>query len=424
MPSQRRDFRVRTILKNMASVLGGEATVRVANLVAALAIARLYGPAILGLYGACLAVVTTLAMFADNGLQLSAVTEIASVSSSQSFRIVGELYLSKTILCILVVLLLLSIGLAGGFPPSYWLVGALVTFRTLLQSYSQLQIAILKSLFRMHLIGIIQAVHAGILILAVSFAFISRWLLLAFLAVLVAGQALELLLMSAAVFHAGIRPRWPAVSSCLSLMKRSFPLGLGYALMNLIVRLDVLVLSVVVSLTEMGQFSAADNLLVVAYLGAWLFGSVLFPEMVKLAGSADQLDRFLNRWIRFSFLAIVPAALLCYLFAPRAIVALYGSNFARAGELASWMVLACPFIISNSLYLHHTIAIGAKRAYLWILFAATLLAVGLDLFLARQFGAAGVVAAILIRESLLFLVFSLRHFHVGRSAVELGVSAS
>ncbi|MDT9136253.1 hypothetical protein RSW15_24275, partial [Escherichia coli] len=62
---------LKRILQNLASVLGGEAMVRAANLAAAIAIARLYGPAILGLYGACLAVVTIVFMFAESGLQLS-----------------------------------------------------------------------------------------------------------------------------------------------------------------------------------------------------------------------------------------------------------------------------------------------------------------------------------------------------------------
>jgi O-antigen/teichoic acid export membrane protein len=205
-------------------------------------------------------------------------------------------------------------------------------------------------------------------------------------------------------------------------MRHSFPLGLGYALANLIVRLDVLVLSAVVSLSEIGQFSAADNLLVIAYLAAWLFGSVLLPEMVKLSDSAAQLDRFLNQWIRVALLVVVPAAFICVVSASKVIVALYGRNFAHAGDLASWMALACPFIVLNSLYLHHTIAIGAKRAYLWTLFAAASLTVVLNYTLALHFGATGVAVAVLVRESVLSLVLWLRHSRARGPALELEVS--
>ena len=108
----------RRILQNLASVLGGEAMVRAANLVAALAIARLYGPAILGLYGACLAVVTTVFGFADNGFQLSAITEIGSVPS-QAPWVVGQLYVSKAILSALVMVFLFAVGLHGNFQRIY-----------------------------------------------------------------------------------------------------------------------------------------------------------------------------------------------------------------------------------------------------------------------------------------------------------------
>jgi O-antigen/teichoic acid export membrane protein len=251
---------LKKILQNLASVLGGEAMVRAANFTAAIAIARHYGPAILGLYGACLAVVTIVFMFAESGLQLSAITEIGAVRG-QAAWVVGQLYLSKVILCAFAVVVLFAVGAYGGFPRIYWVIGGLVTLRTLLQSCSQLQIAILKSLFRMHLIGIIQAFHAGVLFLGIGIAFVHHWSMVTLLEILVAGQTLELLFMSGAVYSARIHPRWPVFSKCFALMRRSVPLGLGYALANLIVRADVVVLSLLVPLPEIGQFSAADNLL-------------------------------------------------------------------------------------------------------------------------------------------------------------------
>ncbi|HEY6765461.1 MAG TPA: oligosaccharide flippase family protein [Candidatus Sulfotelmatobacter sp.] len=413
---------LKRILQNLASVLGGEAMVRAASFTAAIVIARHDGPAILGLYGACLAAVTIVFMFAESGLQLSAITEIGAVRG-QAAWVVGQLYLSKVILCAFAVVVLFAVGAHGGFPRIYWVIGGLITLRTLIQSCSQLQIAILKSLFRMHLIGIIQAFHAGVLFLGIGIAFVQDWSMVTLLEILVAGQTLELLFMSGAVYSARIHPRWPVFSKCLALMRRSVPLGLGYALANLIVRADVVVLSLLVPLPEIGQFSAADNLLVVTYLAAWILGSVLLPEMVQFSDSAYRLDQFMSRWIRLTAKIAIPAALILFLIAPRAITVLYGPDFAHAGVLASWMILACPFIVFNSLFLHHTIATGAKIAYLRIMFVAAVFAALLAYFLGRRFGAAGVVAAILIRESLLSVVLWLRHSRTSGVGVEIGASA-
>ncbi|MGA2812440.1 MAG: oligosaccharide flippase family protein [Candidatus Acidiferrum sp.] len=414
---------MKRILQNLASVVGGETILRVANLAAAIAIARLYGPAVLGLYGACTALVTVVFMFADGGLQLSAITEIGSARERAPW-LVGEFYLSKSILCATAVGFLFAIGIRKGFPNIYWVIGGFITLRTLIQSYSQLQIAILKSFVTMHLIGIIQAFHSAVLILGIAVAYVQNWSIVGLLKLLVLGQALELFLMTGAVLRIRVRPCWPLFSSCLGLMRRSVLLGLGYALANLIVRLDVVVLSFVVSLPELGQFSAADNLLVVAYLASWLFGSVLLPEMVELSNSPEVLDRFLNRWIRIAYKITVPGALVVFLIAPRAITMLYGSDFAHAGALASWIFGACPFIVFNSLSLHYTIAIGAKRTYLKTMLFTALSATALNYSLAHYFGAAGVAAAILIRESLLSVVLWLRHSRTKAADVEIGISVS
>src|SRR5208283_3157577 len=57
--------------------------VRAANLAATLLIARVFGGAVLGAYTACLAVVTVVIMFADSGLQTSAITELSQGGSGR-----------------------------------------------------------------------------------------------------------------------------------------------------------------------------------------------------------------------------------------------------------------------------------------------------------------------------------------------------
>lgn len=393
---------------------------RAANLTAALTIARLHGATLLGVYGACVALVTAVVMFADNGLQLSAITEIGR---SGAPSMISDFYLSKAILCAFGVMFLYAIGVEKGFPHIYWVIGGLVTLRTLIQSYSQLQSAILKSLFRMHVIGMVQALHAGILFLGIAIAFVRHWSITALLALLVGGQTLELLLMSAAVCRIRIRLRWPIFSSCLALMRRSVPLGLGYALANHIVRLDVVVLALVVPLPEVGQFSAADNLLVIGYLAAWLLGCAFARDGEALRfhrspePARESLDSSCLQARRSGCSTRLSDCAASDYYALR-------PGFGYAGVLASWMVLAYPLIVFNSLSLHHIIATRAKRAYLNIMFVTALSAVVLDYVFAQYFGSIGVVAAILIRESLLSVVLWLRHVRVRDASVKTGISVA
>jgi O-antigen/teichoic acid export membrane protein len=414
---------MRQTFVNLGSVLGGEAAIRAVNLFAVLVIARVYGAAILGLYGTCLAAATIVVMFADNGLQTAAITELRSGNSRFS-EISGQLYLSKTVLSLVALLLLAGLALSRNFSPLYWLIGGTIALRTVMQSYSQLQVAILKSLNRMHWIGIVQAAHAIVLAAAVLLAAIKHWPLEVLLFILLAGQILEFILMSLAVTRLGISPSWPGFSDSMLLALKSTPLGVTYALANLIVRLDVLIVSTLFPLIAVGVFSAASNLLLIFYLVSWLFGSVLLPEMIALNGAAERLFQFVAKWNRIVVFTMAPIAVAGFFLAPTVTTLLYGAPYAAAGKLASVMVLACPFIALNSIQMNLAFALNARHTSLGIFFAATLLTCFLDFLFGARYGMLGVAIAIVIREFAVFLGFwALRSRIVVRSP-QLSVSES
>jgi O-antigen/teichoic acid export membrane protein len=395
---------VKRTLANLSSVLGGEAAIRIANFFAMLAIARLYGSAILGLFGACLAAATVAVMFADNGLQTSAVTEFARARErSRSF--LGELYVTKTVLSASALLFLAAAASLKGCDRACWMVGGAVFGRTLLQSFSQLQIAILKAVGRMRGIGAVQGVHGALLGVAVSLVLARGWPLIRFLGILLVLQALEFALMSAVVLGTGFRPAWPRVAGCLALAKRSTPFGIAYALSNLTIRLDVLVVSTLFPIAAVGQFSAANNVLLVVYLGAALTGSVLLPEMVRMKFSPADLAEYAGRWTRFLLISTVPFALLCLWLTPRMVTLLFGAAFSQAGTLAAVMLLAGPLVACNSIQMNLALASGARHAYLGVLAAAVLATLCLDYGLGYGFGLVGVTIAILVREAAIFVGF-------------------
>jgi len=391
-------------LANLSSVLGGEAAVRLANFFATLAIARLYGAAILGLFGASVAAATVAVMFADNGLQTSAVTEF-SAAGGRSRTFLGELYATKAVLGVAALLPLASAALLQGCDRLCWTVGGVVFARTLLQSFSQLQIAVLKAVGRMHGIAPVQGLHAALLGVAAFLALARGWPLGRFLAALLVLQAFEWMLLSALLAGMGFRPARPGFAGSFALAKRSAPFGVASALANLTMRLDVLVVSALFPIAAVGQFSAADNLLLVVYLAAALAGSVLLPEMVRLKRSPADLSGYAGRWTRWTLAATAPLALLSLALTPRLVGLLFGSGFSQAGALGAVMLLAGPLIACNSIQLNLALATGARRAYLGILGAAALLAFALDCGLGYAFGLAGVAVAILVREAAVFAGF-------------------
>jgi O-antigen/teichoic acid export membrane protein len=410
-------------IEHLASVIGGEAAVRAANFVAALFIARVYGVSVLGVYAACLAVVTVVVMFADNGLQTSAITELSDFPGARG-QILGQLYLSKTILSVAALLLLAGFALWMKFTPFVWGIGVWVTLRTVLQSYSQLQMSVFKAMGKANLIGVIQFIHSLLLLMWICMAFIQNWAVFVVLAGLTAGQLFELTLMILALRRAGIRPARPEHIRFWQSMRKSTPFGITYGLANLTVRSDTIVLSTLVPVSELGNFSAANSILLVVYVASWLFGSVLLPEMVRMTALPESLKIHVKKWARLIALALTPCALLVFFTAPKLMILLFGPAFYRSGALASIMALAWPFIFLNSVYTSLAIATNCKNIFMGLFAATAVVAVILDLLLGRPFGSMGVASAIVIREAGMLAGFWFLTSRVAASASPLGCPVS
>jgi O-antigen/teichoic acid export membrane protein len=388
---------MRAMLQNLASVICGEAAVRAANFLAVLVIARKYGQTTLGAYALSLAVVTIVVMFADCGLQTTAITLLSPTGSARN-HILGRLTVSKTMLLVVAVAILAALQAGAKQAATLFAIGSWVTVRAVLQSYSQLQMAALKSVSLAKWIGIVQFLHSAVLVLGIWFSYAQGWSIFALLGWMAASQLLEVLLGFTVLARAGVWPRWPVPVDFFSTVKAAAPFGIAYGLANLIVRADTIVLSFFAPLSQIGSFSAANSILLVIYVCSWLFGSILLPEMVRLAGNPEHLRVYTQHWVRRVTVLALPASLLLSFAAPKAIPLLFGSTFAHSGLLAAVMALACPFIFLNSIYTTLTIATNFRASLLQIYSAATIATVVLDLIFARTLGSMGIAIAIVLRE--------------------------
>jgi|HubBroStandDraft_6_1064221.scaffolds.fasta_scaffold30062_2 O-antigen/teichoic acid export membrane protein len=391
-------FVMRTVLQNLASVIGGEAAVRAANFAAALFIARAFGGFALGAYAASLAVVTVVVMIADNGLQTFVITELAGRPSERE-SIIGEVYLYKTILLAVVIALLGAVAGLLGLSTFLWGVGSWVAARTILQSYSQLQMAALKSLSKTNAIGVIQVTHSLVLLAGIGTALFRHWTIFSLLAWLTACQLFEFALTVFTLLGAGVRPSCPPTLRFWDSMRKSAPFGIASGLANLIVRSDTVVLSTLVPLSVLGTFSAPNSVLLIVYVAAWLVGSVLLPEMVLLSATEEGLRHYFRKWTRLLILTSLPAAVIAFLAAPKFILLLFGASFERSGAPASIMALACPFILLNSVYTNFAIALNRRAVFTGLYAGMAVVALGLNLVLGRAFGPIGIADAIVIREA-------------------------
>ena len=403
---------MKAVLQNLMSVLGGEAAVRVANFAAVLLIARAYGEAVLGAYALSLAFVTVVIMFADGGLQTAAITQL-SVASPDRNQIIGRLTVVKTVMLGISYLLLAFVATWASKDSVFWSIGLWVALRAVFQSYSQLQVAILKAVSRANWIVFIQSVHSCLVFLGIWIAFRLKWEASAFLGWLTFCQFVELALGVWVLHQNSIQPRWPAGVHFRATLQAAAPFGIAYGFANLIIRSDTIILSTLTSLTGVGVFSAANTMLLMVYLSGWLLTSILLPEMARIAERPASLTAYARRWARYVTMVSAPGAALISLVAPRGILLLYGTAYAASGLIGSAMALACPFILLNSIYAARAIAADRKSVFLGIYGAGILATLALDFTLGHRFGPLGIAVAIVIREAGTLLAF---WFFLSRSA--------
>jgi O-antigen/teichoic acid export membrane protein len=176
------------------------------------------------------------------------------------------LYLCKTILIGAAALLLAVVGLWVSVGPFVWAIAAWITLRMALQSYSQLQMSALKACSRAKLIGATQAVHSVLLLIWIRLVYTQGWGIFALLIGLAVGQTFELAVLFLVLTRAGVRPTWPEHLLVVKVITNSAPFGVSYGLANLIVRADTIVLAALVPLSELGNFSAPNAILAMAYV--------------------------------------------------------------------------------------------------------------------------------------------------------------
>jgi O-antigen/teichoic acid export membrane protein len=401
---------------NLAHVIGGELFLRAANAAVAIFIGRAYGARMLGIYAAILAVATLAERLADNGLELTAIAEVSR--HPQSLRAVASaIYIDKIALSIAAIVLLVLAAWFLGFSHNRWGIASILTLRTFLYSFSRLNAGLLKALNKTKYIVRIQTLHCLLLVLSLPVIYLHRSGLLVLLLCLLGAQTVEFVLSSAVLMRCGLHRVNVSLSACWDMLRRATPVGLTYTFSTVMLRGDVVVLSFLVSVEQVGVFSSANTALIFAYVIAWLFSGVLLSDLGSFSQDRAAFDSHFRRCLYALLLLVIPAASVAILLSRPVILLLFGTAFAAATVPGALMMAALPFIFLNAAFLSRTVARDVSRLSLGIYGFTAVLSLFLNYLLGRSNGDVGVAVSILIREALITLLF-VRFWNFGGPAVE------
>ena len=395
---------LRQTARNLTHVLGGEILLRTANLGVAVVIGRVYGAAMLGIYVSILAVATLAERIADNGLEVSGISE-ATRRPLDLNRLSTGLYISKTLLSVIAIAALFAFGALAGLFNGHWLVAYLLLSRTFLYSYCRMNAGLLKALDNAPVISKIQLTHSVVLLSGIAFVPLFSKNIISILIVMLAAQSVEWLLSVAALRYFGIRFARVSFRYCWELARFGAPAGLTYTLSTLMLRGDVLVLALVATASSVGVFASADSGLVMVYVVAWLFSGVLLADLARLRVGTNQTQELWQGYFAAVLVCSIPLTIVIALSAPFAIRLLYGQHFVAAALPAVIMSAAIPFIFLNAAFLSRALAQHAASTCLAVYAVAAVLSLFLNFVLGWRYQSTGVAVSIVLREAAITFAF-------------------
>ena len=205
------------------------------------------------------------------------------------------------------------------------------------------------------------------------------------------------------------------------LFLKSWPLGLTLVFNVLYFRLDIIILALFRSSSEVGFYGLAyrifENLIALPIF----FVNALYP--IWLADFAKDRKKFLLTF-KTSILILAAGSLvvagLIFLLANFLVLLIGGVDFRPAGQLLQILLLGLPLFYLSAIFMWFLIVIGRQKLLPLIYGGGAVVNIGLNLIFIPKFGAAGAAAITVVAEFLILAllvtaaILNLKHVAVGK----------
>jgi O-antigen/teichoic acid export membrane protein len=178
-------------------------------------------------------------------------------------------------------------------------------------------------------------------------------------------------------------------------LRASMPFALNAAALNIIPRLDAVIL-VTLSTTAAGYFALGDRVLGPAIMIPWVMGSALYPFLAREGARSAAGWKILGVFVSAgSVLAVAGIAL-----APTLVPLIFGSAYDEAVDVVQVMLLVIPFVYGSNAMLAQLYTAGQERSILVVSLGMS--ALGTVAIVAGQLvvGATGAAGGYLLRQFL------------------------
>jgi O-antigen/teichoic acid export membrane protein len=397
-----------SIRRNVFHMLSSQLFTWVLATILAIVVPRYLGPGTQGQLRLAYAVWMIVGIFAGMGTSSFLQLQIAK-RPADGLRLVGSVLVVRTLAFVLAaIVVVIYVGVAG-LDRQLTLIMMLIGILTLLGSWSEAVGTAFIGLERMSIVATSAAVGKALNTIAVI------------VVILVGGNVYVIVLAgvvsstwSLGYLSWSYRRIGPVVfhgwtEDARSVVRSSVPFMAAGVALVVYQQIDIVVISWVAGDADVGWYGTADN----------LFGSLLFPATIIMGTMFPAIGRLhqddphaLGDLVARAFsalvLAAVPIGLGVTLIAPTFAPLLFGQEFRQTGTVLA--VLGPVIILTFGTILFGTVALGTgrNRLWVWVMVAAALLTIPLDLVLVPwahdRFGngAIGGAIAYVVTESIQF----------------------
>lgn len=196
-----------------------------------------------------------------------------------------------------------------------------------------------------------------------------------------------------------------SMSSWKSTMAAAFPLGAGSMLAHFSINLPLIVLSILMTNTDVGIYSAANKLVFFLLVLDRVMATLLLPTSSRLqALGVDRLVSALEITLKWIFILALPVAVGGTILAKSIVVLVFGPAFHLTASTLQILIWYFVLTMILTIYTSGVIACGKEKRYGNILFISTIIYVPLLLLGTLTFGVIGAAISIVVFEGVTVLL--------------------
>ncbi|MBI3189819.1 MAG: flippase [Ignavibacteriales bacterium] len=200
--------------------------------------------------------------------------------------------------------------------------------------------------------------------------------------------------------------------SSLSLIKQSFPLGLGSILAHASVNLSPLFIGIVLTTFNVGIFSAANKLVFFLMIFDRLLSTLLLPATSRIFSQhPEQFKQRLEETQKWVLLIALPICIGGTALANEIIPFVFGGAYALASKVFSILVWFLLMTMLHTVYSSGLVAIGKEKEFAKVMIVGSMLYVSFIVIGTLLFQETGAAVAMVLAETctVVFTLLKLQH---------------